>query len=201
MSLIGDYITLFFPWQTEYTHSKETKSMDASGKRHFITNYNGRWRVVRVSSHLISKNCVSCWCLFQSRVTLRLALYRQSVCIGDNPMRLRTSNFIFQLNTCGYSPYVTSSPTRDWVSFTIAAGPRQRSHSQVRVPRDSWPHFTVSDSWFPQHGGSGLSIYVPTVTGWPSYTPWHWVPFSSQGYAGCIRPRLHTGFDASSSSI
>jgi hypothetical protein len=31
-------------------------------------------------------------------------------------------------------------------SFTIAAGPRQRSHSQVRVSRDSWPHFTVSDS-------------------------------------------------------
>jgi hypothetical protein len=26
------------------------------------------------------------------------------------------------------------------LSFTIAAGPRQRSHSQVRVPRDSWLH-------------------------------------------------------------
>jgi hypothetical protein len=28
------------------------------------------------------------------------------------------------------------------LSFTIAAGPRQRIHSQVRVPRDTWPHFT-----------------------------------------------------------
>jgi hypothetical protein len=27
-------------------------------------------------------------------------------------MRVTTSNFIFQLNTCGYSPYVTSSLTR-----------------------------------------------------------------------------------------
>jgi hypothetical protein len=32
------------------------------------------------------------------------------------------------------------------LSFAIAADPRQRIHSQVRVPQDSWPHFTVSDS-------------------------------------------------------
>jgi hypothetical protein len=31
------------------------------------------------------------------------------------PLRLRTSNFIFQLNTCGYSPYVISSLTRGCV--------------------------------------------------------------------------------------
>jgi hypothetical protein len=30
--------------------------------------------------------------------------------------------------------------------FTIAAGPRQRSHSRVRVPWESRPYFTVSDS-------------------------------------------------------
>jgi hypothetical protein len=45
--------------------------------------------------------------------------------------------------------------------FTIAAGPRQRSHSQVRVQRDSWPHFTVSDSSLPQPGRPGPSIYNP----------------------------------------
>jgi hypothetical protein len=32
-----------------------------------------------------------------------------------SPLRLTTSNFIFQLNTCGYSPYVISSLTRGWV--------------------------------------------------------------------------------------
>jgi hypothetical protein len=42
------------------------------------------------------------------RVTLRLAVYRQSVCLGDNPLRLTTSIF-FQLSTCGYTPYVTRS--------------------------------------------------------------------------------------------
>jgi hypothetical protein len=33
----------------------------------------------------------------------------------SNKVRLATSNFIFQLNTCGYSPYVTSSLMRGWV--------------------------------------------------------------------------------------
>jgi hypothetical protein len=32
-----------------------------------------------------------------------------------SPLRLTTSNFIFQLNTCGYSPYVESYLMRGWV--------------------------------------------------------------------------------------
>jgi hypothetical protein len=32
------------------------------------------------------------------------------------------------------------------LSIKIAAGPRERIHSQVRVPQDSWPNFNVSDS-------------------------------------------------------
>jgi hypothetical protein len=41
------------------------------------------------------------------------------------------------------------SDERAGLSYTIAAGPRQRSHSRVRVPWDSWPYFTVSDSRLP----------------------------------------------------
>jgi hypothetical protein len=44
-----------------------------------------------------------------------MAVYHQSVRLGDNSLRLTTSNFIFQLNTCGYNFYVTSSLTRGWV--------------------------------------------------------------------------------------
>jgi hypothetical protein len=47
------------------------------------------------------------------------------------------------------------------LSFTIAAGTRQRSHSQVRVPRDSWPDFTVSDSRLSKPAGPGPRIYIP----------------------------------------
>jgi hypothetical protein len=64
--------------------------------------------------------------------------------------------FFFQLNTSFHSPYVTSSLT----TFTVAAESRQRSHSQVQVLRDSWPHFSVSDSRLPQPGGPGPRIYI-----------------------------------------
>jgi hypothetical protein len=56
------------------------------------------------------------------------------------------------------------------LSFTIAAGPRQRSNSQVRVPRDSCPHSTVPDSRLPQPGGPGPRIYIPQEHG-GSVTP------------------------------
>jgi hypothetical protein len=38
------------------------------------------------------------------------------------------------------------SDERTGLSFTFAAGPRQRSHFRVPVPWDSWQYFTVSDS-------------------------------------------------------
>jgi hypothetical protein len=53
------------------------------------------------------------------------------------------------------------SDERTGLPFTIAAGPRQRSHSWVQVPRDSWPYFTVSDSRLPQPGGPGSRNYIP----------------------------------------
>jgi hypothetical protein len=53
------------------------------------------------------------------------------------------------------------------LSFTIAAGPRQRSHSKVRLPWDSWPYFTALDSRLPQPGGPGPRIYILTEQGGP----------------------------------
>jgi hypothetical protein len=57
------------------------------------------------------------------------------------------------------------------VSYTIAAGPRQSYHSRVRVQRDSWPYFTVSDSRFIQPGGVGPLIYIPQEEGGPVIPP------------------------------
>jgi hypothetical protein len=74
---------------------------------------------------------------------------------ATSPLRLTTINFIFQLNIYGYSPYVTSS-----LSFTIAVGSHQGNHSQVRVPRDSSPYFTLSDSRLHQPGGPDPRVYI-----------------------------------------
>jgi hypothetical protein len=69
-------------------------------------------------------------------------------------------------------PYGTSS-----LSFTIAAGPRQRSHSRLRVPRDSWPYFTLSDSIFTQSGAPGPRIYILPWQGGPVIPPGTGFPF------------------------
>jgi hypothetical protein len=68
---------------------------------------------------------------------------------------------------------------------------RQRSHSQVRVPRGSWPPFTVSDLRLPQPGGPGLCIYIPQEQGGPVIHPGTgllfdpcllvWLPFIASG--------------------
>jgi hypothetical protein len=82
------------------------------------------------------------------------------------------------------------------LSSTIAAGSRQRSHSQVRVPRDSWPHFIVSDSRLLQLGGPGPRIYIPQEQGARLYPQalgsLFIASYDSQGYGGGIRPGLHT---------
>jgi hypothetical protein len=63
------------------------------------------------------------------------------------------------------------------MSFTIAAGPRQRSHSWVLVPRDSEHYFTISDSRLPQTRGSGPRIYMPHEKCGPVMPPGTGFPF------------------------
>jgi hypothetical protein len=84
------------------------------------------------------------------------------------------------------------------MSFTIVAGHRQRSHSQIRVPRNSRPHFTVSNFRLPQPGGPGPRIYIPQGQGGLVIPPGNGFTCVAscdlQGYGGGIRTRLHTGF-------
>jgi hypothetical protein len=49
------------------------------------------------------------------RITLRLAVYRQSVRLGDKTLETHDQYFFFKLNTYGHSSYVTFSLTRGWV--------------------------------------------------------------------------------------
>jgi hypothetical protein len=57
-------------------------------------------------------------------------------------------------------------------------GPRQRSHSRVRFPQDTWPYFPLSDPPPPNLEGQVPYLYPPG-RGWPCYTPRHCVPFLS----------------------
>jgi hypothetical protein len=115
--------------------------------------------------------------------------------LATSPLRLTTSNFIFQLNTCGYSPYVTSSLMRGWVyRLQLLLGPRQRSHSQVCVPQGSWPHFTVSDSRLPQPVNQ-VSVFISPRNRVAQLYPralgsLFVASYDSQGYGGGIRHLL-----------
>jgi hypothetical protein len=53
--------------------------------------------------------------LVKVKVTLRLAVYRESFRLGVKHLETHDQTFFFQLNSCGNSPYVTSSLTRRWV--------------------------------------------------------------------------------------
>jgi hypothetical protein len=64
------------------------------------------------------------------------------------------------------------SPTRGWVCNL------QCSHSLVRVAQDPYPYVTVSSETPPSWRARSPYLYPPG-TGWPSYTPRHWVPFMS----------------------
>jgi hypothetical protein len=79
------------------------------------------------------------------------------------------------------------------LSFTIAAGPRLRSNSRVRAPRNSWPCFTVSDSRLTQLVGPGPRIYIRQEQGGPVISPGTGSLFvaSYDSQVG-IRPRFHT---------
>jgi hypothetical protein len=95
----------------------------------------------------------------------------QSVLVSSSHLGL-TTRFLLLSAVAGLLMWGALSDVRTGLSFTIAAGPRQRSHSWVRVPRDSWPYFTLSDSRVHQPGGPGPRIYIPQDQG-------DWVPFSS----------------------
>jgi hypothetical protein len=79
------------------------------------------------------------------------------------------------VNTCGYRPYVTSSLTRGWIyrlqlllalaSAVILGSESRRTHDRTLLSQ-------IRDC-------PNLDSQVP-ITGWPSYTPRHWVHF------GCL---------------
>jgi hypothetical protein len=148
-----------------------------------------RWRYSSPPPHRI-------WLNFRVRVTLRLAVYRQSVRLGAEPLEIHGQNF-FQLSTCGHSPYVTSSQTRGWVcrlqflqvfaSAFILRSESRRTHDHILLSQ-------MLDS--PTLEPRSPYLYPPG-TGWSSYTPRHWVLFPSpfttrRATVEVIRTLFHT---------
>jgi hypothetical protein len=107
--------------------------------------------------------------------------------LTTSPERLTTSNCIFQLNTCGYSPYVTSSLPRGRVCLLVLAS-AVILRFQFRGTQDQ---ILFSDSRLPQPGGPGLRIYIPQEQGGPIIPPGTGFPFRRLRLAG-LRWRYST---------
>jgi hypothetical protein len=84
----------------------------------------------------------------------------QSVLMWSTHLGL-TTRFLLLSDSCRFVDMGHLSDKRMGLPLTIAADLHQRSHSWFRVPWDSWPYFTVSDSRLSQPGGPGPRIYVP----------------------------------------
>jgi hypothetical protein len=118
--------------------------------------------------------------------------------MATSPLKLTTSNFIFQLNTCGYNPYVTSCLTRGWVcrlklllilaSAVILRSESRGIHDHILVPhiRDS-PNLEGQVPVFVS-SRIRMALLYPQALGTLFVTS-----YVSQGYSGGIGPRLHTG--------
>jgi hypothetical protein len=90
--------------------------------------------------------------------------------LATSLLRLRINNFIFQLNTYGYNPYVTSSLTRGWICclqllLVFASAVILRSES-----RGTHDHILLSQI----RDSPTMEGQVPVFI-----SPRHWVPFSS----------------------
>jgi hypothetical protein len=95
-----------------------------------------------------------------------------------SPLRITTSNFIFQLNTCGYRPYVTFSLTKGLVCclqllLALASAVILRSESSGIYDHILLPQ--IRDS--PNLEGQ-VPVFIAPGTGWAGYTPMHWVSSS-----------------------
>jgi hypothetical protein len=114
---------------------------------------------------------------------------------APRPLRLTTSNFIFQLNICGYSPYVTSSLTIGWVCRLQLLLALARAVILGSESCEDHEHILLSQIQEPPPNWRARSpyLYAPG-TGWPGYTPQALgslfvASYDSQDYGGGILTR------------
>jgi hypothetical protein len=132
----------------------------------FITSYDSQVYCEGIRPRLHMGFC--CECKIQSQSYITTDGQSASLSWNKAPIWGLRSDLCYCQPVAGLFMWDALSDERTGLSS--AAGPRQRSHSRVRIPWRSRPYFTVSDSKF---------FFVAF--------------YDSQGHGRGIRPRLHTG--------
>jgi hypothetical protein len=135
-----------------------------------------KWTILTKRTKLVHKVSTN-FCEAEVEVTLQLTV-SQSVSMSwyRVPMWDLRPDIISCRNVAVWNfqscIYWAPSLTRGWVCNL------QCNHSMVRVAQNPKPYFTVSSETPPAWRARFPYLY-PKGTGWPSYTPGHWVPFTS----------------------
>jgi hypothetical protein len=90
---------------------------------------NGKLLVRNSAGTVDRADSGACSVKVKVKVTLRLAVYRQSIHLGARPLETHDQRFLFQLNSCGNSPYVTSSDEKMSLSVMNMLGLSSSVHS------------------------------------------------------------------------
>jgi hypothetical protein len=146
-----------------------------------------------LSSQLPGKNPTDLFGV-RVRVTLRLAVYRQSIRLGAKP-RETHDHYFFEPKTYDDRPYVTSSMTRVGAVYNCFWPSPAQSFSGPSTPGLMiifyCLRFEAPETW-----GPGPRIYTPQEQSDPVIPPGTGFPFlhsyDSKGYGGVIRTSLHT---------
>jgi hypothetical protein len=112
------------------------------------------WRIPTMSSASVvtllpADDCLTTNSLFQLSTQCQSQSYvttdGQSASLSwcQAPIWGPRPDFYYCQTVAGLLMWGALSYQRTGLSCTTAAGPRQRSHTRVRVPRDSWSYFTV----------------------------------------------------------
>jgi hypothetical protein len=112
--------------------------------------------------------------------------------LATSPLRPTTRNFIFQVNICGYSPYLTCFLTRGWIcrlQLLLVLDSAVILRSESRGIHDHISLSQIRDS--PNlEGQVPLFISPRNRVARPSSL---FASYDVKGLGGGIRPRLHTG--------
>jgi hypothetical protein len=118
------------------------------------------------------------WTVRESELLYDWRFTAHQFVLATSSLRLTTTNFSFQLNTCGYNRYVTSSLMREWVCrlqlLLVLANTIPGPSPEGLITKFYCLRFETPPTWRTR----SPYLYTPG-TGWPGYTPRHWVRFSS----------------------
>jgi hypothetical protein len=146
------------------------------------------WRISMKNLSLISD-----WS-FRVRVTLRLAVHRQSIRLSDKPHWDPRPQLLFSKWT---PPYVTSFLTRGWIcrlQFQLVLASAIILSSESRGTQD---HILLSQIRDSLNIDGPISVFISPWNRMARLYPqalgsFFVTSYDSQGYGGGIRPRLHT---------